>query len=251
MIKTGGKTVSYNSLYSKKTSKSVKVYDFDTITENLTSENTKKKASAADVRPVRGRQPNQRPNGATGRENTAPSGYINADMYKSRTQTSAPKADARGNAVQKNSRARRTVPQASQIRIHTVKATKRNPFPTAVVFMSIISTVLFMYLIFNMVQINEATQDISQMQNRLVEMKEESKELTLELEKKNDLKAIEDYAVNVLGMVKMDQLPKKYVSVDNEEKVEVVKPEPEDTTGPVSTIMSAISENFSSFFGIN
>ncbi len=230
--------MSYNALYSKKASKSVKVYDFNTLTNNAPSKSSSKDPSAQNKAPLK--------NASTAKAKNAPlpnksraAGKINTEKAKS-SNAQLPKREAR-----------RDISRTTEIKIRTIKAPKRSPFPIAVVFMSVISTVLFMYMIFNMVQINEVTQDISSMQSQLGNLKTEANELTLELEKKNDLNAIEDYAVNVLGMVKMDQLPKKYVSIDNEEKVEVVKPEPEESTGPVSTIMSAITENFRNVFGIN
>ncbi len=234
--------MSYNALYSKKASKSVKVYDFNTLSDNLSSQSSANKPPVQNKTASRVADNSKRP--STAQKTNA------SNKNKPVSKTNAVSAKPSGAQYPKRE-ARRDISKNTEIKIRTIKAPKRSPFPIAVVFMSIISTVLFMYMIFNMVQINEVTQDISSMQSQLSNLKTEANELTLELEKKNDLNAIEEYAVNVLGMVKMDQLPKKYVSIDNEEKVEVVKPEPEESTGPVSTIMSAITENFRNVFGIN
>ena len=42
-----------------------------------------------------------------------------------------------------------------------------------------------------------------------------------QLEQKNNLQEIQEYAVNVLGMVKIDQLAKKYITVDKEDAIVV------------------------------
>lgn len=128
-------------------------------------------------------------------------------------------------------------------KVRTIKAKKNMPFPTSVVFVSVICTVLFMFMMLTMAQINEFTQDISALQNRLSELQKQEEELRLDVELKNDLRVIEDAAVNKLGMVKADEVKKQYVVIGNEDKIEVVEPETtEDSL--INTVMSSIGENF-------
>ena len=128
-------------------------------------------------------------------------------------------------------------------KVRTIKAKKNMPFPTSVVFVSVICTVLFMFMMLTMAQINEFTQDISALQNRLSELQKQEEELRLDVELKNDLRVIEDAAVNELGMVKADEVKKQYVVIGNEDKIEVVEPETtEDSL--INTVMSSIGENF-------
>jgi len=97
-----------------------------------------------------------------------------------------------------------------------------------------------------MAQINEFTQDISALQNQLSELKKVEEDLRLDVELKNDLRVIEDAAVNQLGMVKADEVEKHYVVIGNEDKIEVEEPETtEDSL--INTVMSAIGENFRKF----
>ena len=49
----------------------------------------------------------------------------------------------------------------------------------------------------------------------------------------------------ILGMVKADQLAKKHISLTQEDKIEVVEPEPTADSTVVTTIMSSIWQNFS------
>ena len=128
-------------------------------------------------------------------------------------------------------------------KVRTIKAKKSVPFPTSVVFVSVICTVLFMFMMLTMAQINEFTRDISTLDGKLSELKKQEEELRLSVELKNDLRVIEDSAVNELGMVKADEVNKHHIVIGNEDKIEVVEPETaEDSL--MSTVMSSIGENF-------
>ncbi len=128
-------------------------------------------------------------------------------------------------------------------KVREVKARKKMPFPTSVVFVTIICTVLFMFMMLTLAQINEFTQDISALQNQLSELEKQEEDLRVEVELKYDLSYIEDIALNELGMVKSDTLNKTYVHSNNEDKIEVYEPETEKQ-GLFSSVMSAIGTNF-------
>ncbi len=128
-------------------------------------------------------------------------------------------------------------------KVRTIKAKRNVPFPTSVVFVSVICTVLFMFMMLTMAQINEFTQDISALQKELSELVKQEEELKLNVELKNDLRVIEDTAVNELGMVKSDEVSKQYVIIGTEDKIEVVEPETTDNS-LINTVMSSIGENF-------
>ena len=67
-------------------------------------------------------------------------------------------------------------------KIRTIKAKKTMPFPTSVVLVSVICTVLFMFMMLTMAQINEFTQDISALQSELSELQALEEELKLNIE---------------------------------------------------------------------
>jgi len=77
-------------------------------------------------------------------------------------------------------------------------------------------------MVWSFVQINEETIRIESLERELKAAVAEEKELTLRLEEKNDLKKIEEYAKTQLGMVQIDQLAKKYISVTSADKIEVL-----------------------------
>lgn len=132
----------------------------------------------------------------------------------------------------------------SNTRVKTVKERKKRPLPISALAMAFVCTILLMFMIVSYVQINEYTVEVSSLRNELGNMVEKDKELTLELEKKNDMLAIEQKAGD-LGMVKVDQLTKKHVTLTQDDKIEVVEPEPTGDSTVVTTIMSGIWQNFS------
>lgn len=132
--------------------------------------------------------------------------------------------------------------EESEQRIHTVSADIRVPMPTAILFMSFICTVLFMYIIFNMVQISEQAREINTMKSELSALDVEKKDYEKELDAKNDLRYIEEYAISELGMVKSDQLARQYVNIESEDKIEIMS----DTDSGAGENYSGLSALFKS-----
>ena len=128
--------------------------------------------------------------------------------------------------------------------VKTVKVSARRPFPVGAVVMVTICTLLLMFTVMSYVQINEYTIEVALLRGEITDLAGEKKELALALEEKNDMLLIEEYAVENLGMVKADQLTKKHITLDQEDKVEVVETEPSQDATVVSSVMSAIGENF-------
>jgi len=125
--------------------------------------------------------------------------------------------------------------------IRTIASKSKTPIPKTFIAGAIVCTLLFMYMIYNMVYINERTRDITELEKELNVLTVRRKELEDELEKKNDLVFIEDYAVNRLGMVKTDRLSRQYISIENEDKIEILSEENVDDT-PAETILHKIKD---------
>ena len=169
-------------------------------------------------------------------------GQVSAKGQKSAKLNNKTKAIVRDHALE--SKDKKVVAAVKELpKVRTIKAKRTVPFPTSVVFVSVICTVLFMFMMLTMAQINEFTQDISALQGRLSELQKQEEDLRLDVEFKNDLRVIESAAVNELGMVKSDEVQKQYVIIGNEDKIEVIEPETtEDSL--INTVMSSIGENF-------
>lgn len=107
-----------------------------------------------------------------------------------------------------------TVLLRTEPKVRTISDTRKTAFPFSIVFLSLICTVLFMYMIFNYVQINEYTSSVSDLKNDIEVLSVEKDDLTAKLDKKNDLSYIEKVAREELGMVKIDEITKKYITMN-------------------------------------
>lgn len=168
------------------------------------------------------------------------------DMSKPRARRAAP-AVSLGD-LKKPATAVKT--KVAEPRIHTIPQVERKPFPIAFIFTTLMCSLLFMYMIYNIVRINEYTIDISEMKSRISELTAHQNELTLKLERKNDLVEIERIATQEYGMVKRDKVAKQYVNVVDGDVIEAEPDEePDAATDGLSALMSAISSNFGDILG--
>lgn len=76
-----------------------------------------------------------------------------------------------------------------------------------------------MYMIFNYVKINEHTSAVSDLKKEIATLSAEKDDLTAKLDRKNDLTYIEKVAKEQLGMVKIDEIIKKYVTMDPDDVI--------------------------------
>jgi len=131
-------------------------------------------------------------------------------------------------------------------RVHTIVAAERKPFPLLTTIMVIAATTLFLAMISGYVRINEFSKSIEEMRVELNTLEAEKKDLTLQLEEKNDLRVIEEYATEVLGMVQSDQNAKKFITVTAEDTIEVLD-EYGDVAEPRKTMLERLQELFDAF----
>lgn len=134
--------------------------------------------------------------------------------------------------------------------IHTVDSHIIRRFPFKILALAIFGTVLFMLMIYNNVQINEKAVEVAELQTQISAFDGVIGNAALLVERKNDLRLIEQRALE-LGMVKADQLEKKYVTIPSEDQITIV----DDETGDVKTfhmtdILESIRQNISDFFAV-
>ncbi len=111
----------------------------------------------------------------------------------------------------------KAIPVASvhvEPKVRTISDTHKVSFPYSIVFLSLICSILFFYMIFNYVQINEQTSFVSDLKNEIATLSTEKNDLSAKLDLKNDLVYIEKVAREELGMVKIDEITKKYITMD-------------------------------------
>lgn len=109
--------------------------------------------------------------------------------------------------------------------------------------MSLVSVAAFLALIIAVIATNAAitttTTQIANVEKQIVSLESEKAFLEFTLESRMTLDQIESYAINELGMVKMDSAQKKYVELESENKLVVNQsPVQERITEAVQPIMS-------------
>lgn len=123
----------------------------------------------------------------------------------------------------------------------------RAPFPMAAVSLLAIFTVMVLVIVFSFAQNFELTKEISSLQEQSRALTQAEKTLSLQLDERDDIRLIEDIAVNKIGMVKNNLVESRFVSVSGGDRVELAQ-QPETTdqeagSGFFSTMLSAIGEN--------
>ncbi len=93
------------------------------------------------------------------------------------------------------------------------------------IVLAIIISALFVVLIGSHSTLNELTTQVSSAKKEYTALLEESDKLSVQLESKINLAAIEETAINTYGMVKADQDDIQYISLMGEDEAEVLKDE--------------------------
>lgn len=140
---------------------------------------------------------------------------------------------------------KRTVSEESPAYTYqTVNAKKKSPFPFSAVLTTFFCTLLFMFMIFNYVQINEYSQSIKEIQSDMETLNGKQKDLKLALDRRNDVTEVLKQAEE-LGMVRTEGIKKVYLDGTDEDMIEITdKGAGTEETGFFSDIMSALAQNF-------
>ena len=105
--------------------------------------------------------------------------------------------------------------------VKTVKIKNKYAFKNFVNILSIAVIVsLVVGVIYTNAAITQTTNKIAQTQNAITELESEKAYLEFTLESRMSLDEIESYAINVLGMVKMDSSQVEYIEIESENKTE-------------------------------
>ena len=109
-----------------------------------------------------------------------------------------------------------------KIKYKTIAAQKdkANAFPITFVIASLILVAIIAYMVALYVQVNENEIGVFELKNEISVQQRMKAELEAQRDAREDIRFIEEQALSY-GMVKKENLPKKYVSVLNEDKIEV------------------------------
>lgn len=123
----------------------------------------------------------------------------------------------------------------------------RAPFPFAALITVTIFTVILLSVLYTFAQNYELSGEISALEAQRDAILAEEEALVLQLEERDDIRVIEDIAVNQIGMVKNDLVENRFVSVSGGNRVELAQPETDEeekNENIFSGMLSAIGENF-------
>ena len=122
------------------------------------------------------------------------------------------------------------------------------PFPMATVSLLAIFTVMIMVIIVSFAQNYELNSDIAALEAQAQDLAQSERELALALEERDDIRVIEDIAINRIGMVRGNLVESRFVSVSGGDRIVLNTTEqnadaPKGGYGLFSTMLSAIGEN--------
>ena len=112
--------------------------------------------------------------------------------------------------------------------------------PVGMLFMVMLCVVSLMLIVSSSVLVSDASGSYADEQDSVSALAKQEDELLIALEVKNDLRTIENIAVNELGMVKKDLVTRQYIKLSDEDVIETF--EEEDRNVGLSTLLSAISK---------
>lgn len=129
------------------------------------------------------------------------------------------------------------------------RVVKRSPIPRGVVAGILLCTVLVMVVIYTFSTYTQVVSDGKELEAERVELMAEKSRLTNLLEVRDDVREIEDYATNTIGMVKSDLVETRHVSIAGGERIEVIRAdEQQESGGFFSNILSAMGSGIEGLF---
>ena len=145
-------------------------------------------------------------------------------------------------------RNRRLARERANAPIIVKKRVKSGPFPVSFVFYTLVMTVMLMFVVYGNSVVNEISYEISGLESEIAATKQENADLTIELDRKYDLKYIEDVAINELGLVKSTDVVKHYVSISGGDKVVVSEQEAKKAKGAFDATLDSLKESVAKIY---
>ena len=129
------------------------------------------------------------------------------------------------------------------------KQVKKSEFPIGIIFAVVICALLFMLVVYCSMQKAVIEDEISALEAEVSALANTEKQLTVQLEMRDDLREIERYAVETIGMVKKENVQTKYITTIVDEKSVVLDSaaDEDDEIGGASAILSIFGNKLSEF----
>ncbi len=111
-------------------------------------------------------------------------------------------------------------------------------------------TVMVIMVLFSIAQVYRTSNTIADRESQLRDLRTTASKLELAIEEKNDIRVIEQIASDQLGMVKEDSVQRKYISLSDGERIDVIGEEENTVSeGIFGTMLSSLVSVWERFFG--
>ena len=125
---------------------------------------------------------------------------------------------------------------------------KSRGLPVGYLIMLAVVTMMIMTILFSISQIYQTTNTIDDLEKELTNLQTVAAELELAIEEKNDIRVIEQIATDQLGMVGEDSVQRKYISLSDGERIDIIGREENTVSeGTFGTMLSSIAAAFAGF----
>lgn len=134
-------------------------------------------------------------------------------------------------------------------RVVNVKKKDKAPFPWSVVFVAILMTGLFLFMMMNYAEVDKYRSENTELSNKISSLQKTQDELEVELSNKYDQKEIREYASEELGMVHVNEMPTDnihYITVEQEDITEMYEYD-DGEEGGFGYLLAGLGEVISDF----
>ena len=166
----------------------------------------------------------------------------NMPAQKKTTRASAKKTtreESVMDAIMKTS-GRRIEVKTLQVKETPKNYRKKTSLPLGMIMMVVVFGMVLAFVVHSSVRINEANSELTDLQRSVALQNAELRAIELELETKNDLRVIEDIAINQLGMTKKENIDREYISLNDEDSV-VLEEDDATQEGGGGSLLSAFA----------
>lgn len=131
----------------------------------------------------------------------------------------------RGNAAYDLSKYENAAPKLTDSEKSKIVVRRAKPRPTAsapkILITAVMAVLVLSLVVYPKVQQATVMSDINKLNNQVMILESENVRMQTAIESKSALKAVEDYAVDVLGMQKLDKSQIEYLSIENGNVIDI------------------------------
>ena len=131
----------------------------------------------------------------------------------------------RGNAAYDLSKYENAAPRLTDGEKSKIVVRRAKPRPTAsapkILITAVMAVLVLSLVVYPKVQQATVMSDINKLNDQVMILESENVRMQTAIESKSALKAVEDYAVDVLGMQKLDKSQIEYLSIENGNVIDI------------------------------